>query len=40
VAALGAVVVLEKTTFLGTRVGRAVSGVGLVAAGAIALALR
>jgi predicted metal-binding membrane protein len=40
VAALAVFVLLEKTTFLGTRVGRAVSGVGLVAAGAIALALR
>jgi predicted metal-binding membrane protein len=40
VAALAVFVLLEKTTFLGTRVGRAVSGVGLVAAGAIALTLR
>jgi predicted metal-binding membrane protein len=40
VAALAVFVLLEKTTFLGTRVGRAVRGVGLVVAGAIALALR
>ena len=40
VAALAVFVLLEKTTFLGTRVGRAVSGVGLVVAGAIVLALR
>jgi len=40
VAALAVFVLLEKTAFLGTRVGRAVSGAGLVAAGAIALALR
>jgi predicted metal-binding membrane protein len=40
VAALAVLVLLEKTTVLGTRAGRAVSGVGLVAAGAIALALR
>ena len=40
VAALAVFVLLEKTTFLGTRMGRAVSGVGLVAAGAIALTLR
>jgi predicted metal-binding membrane protein len=40
VAALAVFVLLEKMTFLGTRAGRAVSGVGLVAAGAIALALR
>jgi predicted metal-binding membrane protein len=39
VAALAVFVLLEKTTFLGTRVGRGVSGVGLVAAGAIVLAL-
>ncbi len=40
VAALALFVLLEKTTFLGTRVGRTVSGVGLVVAGAIVLALR
>jgi predicted metal-binding membrane protein len=40
VAALAVFVLLEKTAFLGTRVGRAVSGAGLIAAGAIALALR
>jgi predicted metal-binding membrane protein len=40
VAALAVFVLLEKTTFLGTPVGRSVSGVGLIAAGAIALALR
>ena len=40
VAALAVFVLLEKTTFLGTCVGRAVSGGGLVVAGAIALALR
>ena len=40
VATLAVFVLLEKTTFLGTRVGRAVSGVGLIAAGVIVLALR
>ncbi|MEW6248320.1 MAG: DUF2182 domain-containing protein [Nitrospirota bacterium] len=40
VAALAVFVLLEKTTVLGTRVGRALSGAGLVVAGAIALALR
>lgn len=40
VAALAVFVLLEKTTLLGTRLGRALSGIGLVVAGAIALALR
>ena len=40
VAALAVFVLLEKTILLGTRVGRAVSGVGLVVAGAIVLAVR
>ena len=40
VAALAVFVLLEKTAFLGARAGRAVSGAGLVAAGAITLALR
>jgi len=40
VAVLAVFVLLEKTAFLGTRVGRAVSGAGLVAAGAVAIAIR
>lgn len=40
VAAVAVFVLLEKTTVLGTRVGRAVTGIGLIAAGVMALALR
>jgi predicted metal-binding membrane protein len=40
VAVLAVFVLLEKTAVLGTRVGRAVSGAGLVAAGAVAIAIR
>lgn len=40
VAAVAIFVLLEKTTCLGTRAGRAVTGVGLVATGVMTLALR
>lgn len=39
VAAMAVFILLEKTAFLGTRFGRAVSGAGLMAAGAVAVAV-